>query len=127
MSNFDFYRPQTKFAKVTFLHLSVSHSVHRGVCFSVCWDTHPSRTRHPPGTSHPPGSRNPPGADPPGSRPPSRSRQPPQTKHPWSRHPPQQAPPEAGTPPFPTVHAGRYGQQAGGMHPTGMQSCFTCF
>ena len=21
------------------------------------------------------------------------------------------------------VHAGRYGQQAGGMHPTGMQSC----
>ena len=23
-----------------------------------------------------------------------------------------------------TVHAGRYGQQAGGMHPTGMQSCF---
>ena len=28
-----------------------------------------------------------------------------------------QAPPRA-------VHAGRYGQQAGGMHPTGMQSCF---
>ena len=25
-----FYRPQTKFAKVMFLHLSVSHSVHRG-------------------------------------------------------------------------------------------------
>ena len=25
----DFYRPQTKFAKVMFLHLSVSHSVHR--------------------------------------------------------------------------------------------------
>ena len=22
------------------------------------------------------------------------------------------------------VHAGRYGQQAGGLHPTGMQSCF---
>ena len=22
------------------------------------------------------------------------------------------------------VHAGRYGQQAGDMHPTGMQSCF---
>ena len=44
--------------------------------------------------------------------------------------------PEAGTPPrdqrrapppgadLPgAVHAGRYGQQAGGMHPTGMQSC----
>ena len=37
--------------------------------------------------------------------------------------------PEAGTPlgaytPTPTaVHAGTYGQQAGGTHPTGMQSC----
>ena len=29
----------------------------------------------------------------------------------------RQAPPSA-------VHAGRYGQQAGGTHPTGMQSCF---
>ena len=39
-----FYRPQTKFAKVMFLHLSVSHSVHGGgVCLSACWDTHPSR------------------------------------------------------------------------------------
>ena len=28
---FDCYRPQTKFAKVMFLHVSVSHSVHRGV------------------------------------------------------------------------------------------------
>ena len=27
-----YYRPQTKFAKVMFLHLSVSHSVHRGAC-----------------------------------------------------------------------------------------------
>ena len=26
------YRPQTKFVKVMFLHLSVSHSVHRGAC-----------------------------------------------------------------------------------------------
>ena len=34
--------------------------------------------------------------------------------------PPEQAPPCA-------VHAGRYGQQAGGMHPTGMQSCFVYF
>ena len=52
------------------------------------------------------------------------------------RHPlpdQRQAPPppgsEAGTPPGAdtpsTVHAGRYGQQAGGTHPTGMQSCFT--
>ena len=32
-------------------------------------------------------------------------------------YPPGAAPPT-------TVHAGRYGQQAGGTHPTGMQSCF---
>ena len=30
--------------------------------------------------------------------------------------------PRAGIPC--AVHAGRYGQQAGGMHPTGMHSCF---
>ena len=31
------YRPQTKFAKVMFLHLSVSHSVHRGWgCIPAC-------------------------------------------------------------------------------------------
>ena len=37
---------------------------------------------------------------------------------PRSRHTPrEQTPPRA-------VHPGRYGQQAGGMHPTGMQSCF---
>ena len=29
---YDSYRPQTKFVKVMFLHLSVSHSVHGGVC-----------------------------------------------------------------------------------------------
>ena len=32
-------------------------------------------------------------------------------------------PPGPGTPPG-AVHAGRYGQQAGGTHPTGMHSCF---
>ena len=33
----NFYRPQTKFAKVIFLHLFVSHSVHRGACVAgVC-------------------------------------------------------------------------------------------
>ena len=25
------------------------------------------------------------------------------------------------------VHAGRYGQQAGGTHPTGMHTCYICF
>ena len=38
-----YYRPQTKFAKVIFLHLSVGHSVHRGclhpggVCIQGGW------------------------------------------------------------------------------------------
>ena len=56
-------------------------------------------------------------------------------------HPPGQVPPRAGTPsplgqvhpPTPgqvpppppgAVHVGRYGQQAGGTHHTGMHSCF---
>ena len=34
--------------------------------------------------------------------------------HPWNQ---RQTPP-------PAVHAGRYGQQAGGKHPTKMQSCY---
>ena len=44
-----------------FLHLSVSHSVHGGVCLSACWDTHtprqtplPRQTPHPPWQTHPP-------------------------------------------------------------------------
>ena len=35
---------------------------------------------------------------------------------PGNRHPPEQTPPFA-------VHAGRYGQQAGGTHPTGVHTC----
>ena len=38
----------------------------------------------------------------------------------------RQKPPQDQTPPEqtpPTVHAGRYGQQAGGTHPTGMHTC----
>ena len=55
-----------------FLHLSVSHSVHMGVCLSACWDTTP------------PGAGNPSG---PGTPPPT-----------GTRHPQDQAPPRAGTP-----------------------------
>ena len=71
-----------------------------GVCLRVCWDTPIPGSTHPPGADiptwadTPSGSRHPPGADPPGA------------DHPYA------------------VHAGRYGQQAGGKHPTGMQSCF---
>ena len=42
---------------------------------------------------------------------------------PRSRHPPGAGTPQEHTPPG-AVHAGRYGLQAGGMHPTGMHSCF---
>ena len=67
--------------------------------------------------------------------------------HPQAGTPPGRYTPQAGTPPgrytpwqvhppgtrYPTpqtrytarpVHAGRYGQQAGGMHPTGMHACY---
>ena len=54
------------------------------------------------------------GADPPGADPPATD--PPDQAPPGTRHPPYQAPPCA-------VYVGRYGQQVGGMHPTGMQSC----
>ena len=58
---------------------------------------HPSKDQIPPGTRHPPGPDTP--------RP---------DTAPGTRHPPG-----PDTPP-----PRRYGQQAGGTHPTGMQSCF---
>ena len=60
------------------------------------------------GCCHPP-EPPPPGAD----NPPS----------PRSRHTPPRADPQEQTPPPGAEHAGRYGQRAGGTHPTGMQSC----
>ena len=78
------------------------------------------RSRHPlrrhPQEQTPPQSRHPPGADPPEQTPPL------EQTPPQSRHPP---PPGADTPS--TEHAGRYGQCAGGTHPTGMQSCLWMF
>ena len=64
------------------------------------WDQAGTPQTRPPGTRYPPGTR----------------------KSPWTRHPPDQALPWDQEPPG-TEHAGRYGQRAGGMHPTGMQSC----
>ena len=94
-------------------------------------DTPPWDKVHPPGHLHPPGNRY----------------------TPWQVHlwdqvqPPDQVhlprpgiPPRPGTPPrtrytpqgtrYTTpkaVHAGRYGQQVGGTHPTGMHSCFVSY
>ena len=59
--------------------------------------------RYPPGPGTPPGTRY---------TPPPDQVHPPRTRYPPGRYTPSEA-----------VHAGRYGQQAGGTHPTGMQSC----
>ena len=40
----------------------------------------------------------------------------------WDTPPGADTPSQEQTPPG-VVHAGRYGQQAGGTHPTGMHSC----
>ena len=89
-----------------------SASVHAGI--------QPPRTRHPPGADTLP-DQTPPRPDPlgPGT--------PPQTRYPPNQAPLDLAPPRSGTPqtrhpPPGAVYAGRYGQQAGCMHPTGMQS-----
>ena len=89
-----------------------------------------------------------PGRHPPGTKPPPQTDHPPQeqTGTPLrTRYPPDQAgtplppgtrhnPPGPGTIPGPGTlpppraeHTGRYGERAGGMHPTGMQSCWSLF
>ena len=70
--------------------------------------------------------------DPPARRPPWQgdplARRPPSKETPQQgdtplprRQSPQRRPPQQGDPP--AEHAERYGQRAGGTHPTGMQSC----
>ena len=75
--------------------------------------------------------------------PPSREQTPPRTRGrhppeqtPWEQTPPppdqrqthhldqRQTPPYTGADPPHAVHAGRYGQQSGGTHPTGMHTCY---
>ena len=46
---------------------------------------------------------------------------------PWDQATPPSRPPPRDQAPPGAVHAGKYGQWAGSMHPTGMQSCMTCF
>ena len=76
-----------------FLHLSVSHSVHRGAGEYL--------GRYTPIQVHPPLAGTP-----------HQAGKPPQAgTPPWQVHPPG------------AVHAGRYGQQADSTHPTGMHSC----
>ena len=100
---FPHYRPQTKFAKVMFLHLSVSYSVHRGggVPGQV-----PPRQVPPRQWEGVPGQVTPPAGTPPEQVPP------------WAVTPPPRQ-----VPPLPQQCMLGYGQQAGGTHPTGMHSC----
>ena len=88
------YRPQTKFAKVMFLHLSVSHSVHKGGGFTSRYTPLHRYTplgRYIPqvGTPrqvHPPGRYTLPAGTPP------------RQVHPlWAGTPPRQVHPQAGT------------------------------
>ena len=73
---------------------------------------------HPPGPGIPPGTRYTPW---------DQVHTPRDQVHPLDQvHPHQVHPPIPGTPPG-TEHAGRYGQRAGGTHPTGMQSCLANF
>ena len=91
-----------------FLHLSVSHSVHRG------WVSAPLHSgihlvgRHP----HPPRQTTPWAGTPPPADTPLPGRHTPLGRHPYplSRHP------------LPPLDTTGYGQQAGGMHPTGIHT-----
>ena len=100
-----------------FLHLSVSHSVNRGSTWAgTPW------AGTPPGQVHPWQVH-------PWQEPPSPGRYtPPGQVHPWAgtpplvRYTPRQVHPHGRYTPG-AVHAGRYGQQADGTHPTGMHCC----
>ena len=79
--SYNCYRPQTKFAKVIFLHLSVHGGGEGGVCLSVCWDTLP-RSRYPSWQQ---------------TRPPSREH-----THPWEQTSPREQTPTGADTPHPS-------------------------
>ena len=107
-----------------------------GVCLSECWDT-PTGKADPLGKPNPPGKADlPQQGDPPAgkadplplARQTPRQRDPPPTGKadpPGKETPPHPPPPMTKQTPPCAVHAGRYGQQAGGMHPNGMQFLLT--
>ena len=83
-----------------------------GVCLSACWDTHPPPSPGPEASTPLDQRQTPPWHQ--RQRPLSQAegRHPSRPDIPWSRHPTR------------AVHAGRYGQQVGGTHPTGMHTCY---
>ena len=124
----------------------VCHSVHRGGGvpgrYTPPGQVHPPRQVHPPWTGTPPGQVYPPGQvhlpgryTPLGRYTPSGRYTPPLDRYtplgrytpPGSYTPPGQVHPpplDRYTPPGQVHPPPRYGQRAGGTHPTGMQSCF---
>ena len=92
-------------AKVMFLHLSVSHSVHRGGCLSACWDTTPPEQAPPPDQAPP------------------RTRPLLEPGTPQAQAPQGQAPPGTRHPPGPDTPLQQTATVMDGTHPTGMHSC----
>ena len=124
-SNFLHYRPQRSWGKVMFLHVCVIlFTGGWSVCLSACWDTttpqqgdpHPPARQTPPWQGDPPLAKRLPGKETPLARRPPTGKETPT--------PPAKRPPLARRPRG-TMHAGRYGQQVGGLHPTGMQFLFS--
>ena len=128
-----YYRWQWSSGKVIFSQASVilftggSASLHAGIPPPARQT--PLARRYPPSKADPPLARRP---LPPARRYPlarqtplARRPLPQQGDTPWQGDPPGKADPLARRPPG-IVHAGRYGKQTGGMHPTGMQFLFWC-
>ena len=90
-------------------------------CLSFCSQTGGSTSVHS-GKPPLPGAGTCPG---PCTTSPSEAAPPPGAGLPLDQAPPprEQGPPARSRPPASAEHAGRYGQCAGGTHPTGMQSC----
>ena len=106
-----------------FLHLSVN-------LFTGCVYPSMQWIRHPPGKQTSPQEDRLPRKTPPGdTTPPPQEDRPPRKKP--GRHSPRKTDPredrpptrKTDTPPPRAVHAGRYRQQEGGTHPTGMHTC----
>ena len=132
-------RPQTKFAKVMFLHVSVCPRGTEVPGQVLPGQVHPSPLGQVPPWAGTPWAGTPLVGTPPWPGTPPQASTPRQvhhpwagTSHPWAGTPPPfrytpsgYTPPGRYTPPG-TVHAGRYGQQAGSTHPTGIHSCLYC-
>ena len=124
------YRPQRSWGKVIFSQASVNrgvsalggmvsqHSLRLPRPDTPLGADMPHWSRHPPEQTTPPGNRHPLGANTPQEQTPPRADIPPEQTPPGADTLLEQTPPPGGE------HAARYSQRAGGMHPTGMQSCY---